>query len=118
VKEKALLIIDGHGSLLFLALVELVSKKNITIHKLPASASHIPQPLERVIFKRLISSYEQKLVNLQLAHPGDVLPKVGLLKILCRICETYIAPSLIKKIFLNDRNLRFRYSSSSQPQHD
>ena len=87
VKEKALLILDGHGSHLSLALAKLASEMNVTILKLPARASHLLQPLDRVIFKGLKSFYEQKLVNWQQAHPGGVLPK-GLVKILCQIWET------------------------------
>jgi hypothetical protein len=99
VKEKALLILDGHGSHLSLALAKLASEKNVTILKLPAHASHVLQPLDRVIFKGLKSSYEQKLVNWQRAHPGDVLSRPGLVKILCQIWETYLTPSLIQKSF-------------------
>jgi hypothetical protein len=53
VKGKALLVLDSHDFHVFLPLVELASQKNVTILKLPAHASHVLQPFDRVIFKGL-----------------------------------------------------------------
>ena len=106
VKGKALLILDGHGThalaklaKLSLALAKLANENNVTILKLPPHASHMLQPLDKVVFKGMKVSYDQNLSKWQREHPGNILSKKDFVCLLSKVWDTYLTPSLIEKSF-------------------
>ncbi|KAJ3619046.1 hypothetical protein MTP99_005835 [Tenebrio molitor] len=70
-----LLVYDGHGTHINIALVELARANDITILKLPPHTSHLLQPLDLSVFKSVKDIWDQKLVTWQRHNAGLKIPK-------------------------------------------
>lgn len=73
--RPVLLIYDGHSTHVTINLIELASRNNVTILKLPPHTSHVLQPLDISVFKPLKTSWDERLVKWQRKHIGTRLPK-------------------------------------------
>lgn len=61
IKRPVVLFFDGHSSHLTLQLSEFCNLKKIELITLPPNATHIIQPLDRVVFKVLKSEYKNEV---------------------------------------------------------
>ena len=68
-----LLIQDGHGSHLSLAVIRLARENDIHLLCLPAHTTHLLQPLDVGVFKSLKSNYSKACKQYLSANPGQVI---------------------------------------------
>lgn len=78
--NRPTLFYDGHSTHISVRLIEIVCESNVMILKLPLHTSHVPQPLDLSVFKRLKTSWDKKLVTCQRKNIGVRLLKNSFLQ--------------------------------------
>jgi hypothetical protein len=69
----ALLILDNHASHVNFEAIQHAESLGVVMISLPPHSSHKTQPLDRVFFKPLKTSYNEVADSWQSSHPGQVL---------------------------------------------
>lgn len=99
-QRPQLLILDSHGSHEVVELLELARNENIHVLALPPHATHMLQPLDRVVFAPFKKAYRQICTEFMTAHPGHTINKTTWPRILKRTWETVMEPELLRKAFV------------------
>lgn len=74
--DPVLLILDNHVSHCSLSSVELCRKNNIVLLTLPPHASHMLQPLDKVIFAPFKKFYADEIEKWMCSHPGRAVTQM------------------------------------------
>jgi hypothetical protein len=71
---KCLLIFDGHASHSSLKYLYYFQNNGIEMLCLPPNTTHVLQPLDRTVFKRINTYYHQGATNFMHNHPNIAIP--------------------------------------------
>lgn len=98
-QRPQLLILDSHGSHEVVELLELAREENIHVLALPPHATHMLQPLDRVVFAPFKKSYRRFCTEFMTEHPGHVINKTTWPRLLTSTWNSVMTPGLLKKAF-------------------
>lgn len=98
-QRPQLMTLDSQGSHDVIELLELAREEKINVLALPPNATHMQQPLERVVFAPFKKTYRRHCTEFMREHPGHAINKTSWPMLLNRTWQDVIKMELLKKSF-------------------